>query len=97
MPKGYYQCPKCRTPFSTKFQGNKHPQIKCYCGGDPTTEGIIMTFRGSGWDGRNNWPHGRPPRVNPHLSLYKEPLPAERIQEIREEIDKDLDGFGDDG
>lgn len=63
--KAYFQCPKCKRPFSTKHSGSAKspPQIECHCGySDGTQPGTPMTFRGYGWNGRNNWPHGQPPR-----------------------------------
>ena len=64
MPKAYYQCPKCHGVFSTKYQGGESeaPRDECRGGGqNQAHEPTYMTFRGNGWDGRDNLPYGRPP------------------------------------
>lgn len=58
MPRFYYQCPKCKSPFSTKASLSRGiPEIKCLCVEGKETR---MTYRGQGEEGRNNWPHGEP-------------------------------------
>jgi hypothetical protein len=60
MPRAYYQCPACKELFSTKYSGgyNEPPEVQC---GNHKDRKVKMTFRGNGWDGRKNLPHGKPP------------------------------------
>lgn len=61
MPKAYYQCPKCKRGFSTTYKMDETPPtVECGCKKKP----VPMTYRGDGWDGRENWPHGKPRRKN---------------------------------
>jgi hypothetical protein len=66
--KAYFQCPVCKKPISTKVSGKdwgnrrfnpkKCPvQMFCMCRSDGKQ--TQMTFRGYGYDGRENWPHGK--------------------------------------
>ncbi len=60
MPRGYYQCPKCRILFTTHYKTMEGvPEIWCACGTkQPSDKGTLMTYRGDGWEGRGNIPHG---------------------------------------
>lgn len=57
MPRHYFQCSKCKRPFTTRTSSTA---------GTPTAEccGIKMTYRGAGMNARENWPHGRPKQIS---------------------------------
>ncbi len=60
MPRAYYQCPECRRVFTTRYKGlgRKHVPT-CLCS-NGSCDNVAMTYRGDGWDGRQNFPHGPP-------------------------------------
>ena len=62
MPMGYWQCPICREVFRSKYKTGERPKMLCHGSkADAPHEEKAMTFRGDGWDGRENLPHGKPP------------------------------------
>ena len=61
MPRAYFQCPRCKQTMSTRYQTSDGapPEMFCCCRDLPKGGRTPMTYRGDGWDGRLNFPHGR--------------------------------------
>lgn len=67
MPKAYYQCPVCKGAFASRYNkgrfldpGPPDDPPEVYCDNHGSAPKALMTYRGDGWSGIDNWPHGEP-------------------------------------